>query len=1675
MNLKNSRTNRAAVGGRAMSGGDGYQARVAAWFCVQILAEQSAATAWNLSSGETFELVETHTEKPVDDILIQTSLQQNLYISVKIQVDNQRGENSDFAGFISQAVCQFAGSQAKGETNNRILLITTSKSSQKIREDLRNILVRVRNSPHRLLTELPKNAAETEVWETFTTHTNSFWTKKLGGVPSDEQIRRFAETIWIEVLDVEASKSDELSSLSLLNSLLVGGNEQGEAAWKFLIQHCQHLQTQSGSANRRLLRDELTRLGLCLKATPSFAADIEKLKKISQKNLLLARDLSVIKVGEKEIKINRRVKNVLMNAAESGSLIITGDAGAGKSGVLYEFVSDLAMSEKDFVFLAVDKIEATSRTTLRGELEQLEHDFTQILNEWTGNEPAFLVIDALDASRDAEKYRFFNKLVEEIIVLGGRWRVIVSIRRFDLRYNQTLNKLFAGQPVEGYALQEFSRLCHINIPDLSGEEWVQIVPQHPDFGTLCVNSNNDLRKLLCLPFNLKLVGELFGAGVRLEELNPFHAQIELLEKYWQVRVSADDHNGNGCESALIKAVETMVQNRQMQISRREILMATDDGTLREILHRGILTEQRQSTNGRIGDGVIAFPHHVLFDYAVARLILRGTAESLRQRLEQDKQLVLAIRPSILLHFQYELLKGEEDFWEQVFRTFRSEKIPAIGKLIGISVAVTVAKNADFFKSFFEKLNGISLEEKKIGKQILAHIGNELRYRSGIDSDENPFSANTRLWLDFLETLSMNFSPETANRARFILWDFMNRAGAIAPELFSQVAAISRKLLDFALTLPYQDLFLVTSAITFVCRTFAADPNESIKSLRPILESSRVCEYGHRELRFFADEIEIICKIRPAFIGEIYLAAFTNDDRSEEATNMSFSRILGLSSTRRQDFNGMQMELRSKFGQFLEQSRLIATHTLIKIFDYFVEEAYSRELEERKEWLTLCGLESGETEVNRRSETFTFNKKEATIKRDFSERWHNGTNYRNEETLNLLGTFQNYLEKLGESEDESLEPILEYLIEYNQNAVFWRNIIALGTKFPNSFGRKIRELAWALPILKNEDTYRPIAEYLRANYSLFTTDERKLAEKAILSLPKSVHEIEKNNLIYLRNYLLNSLDENLVETARAKKIIGEIKRQSEDRGEQSGYGNFEHFPLAEESLPERETSLGMSVTVFEKDLLVPIKSFLETHLNASPDIDAIEMLLPTIQNLYGALTAPEKVVEISENLTEQGWLYLSKFCIKTVENNDLPAHPKIFNLLKEILLACSDHPQPDKIEAVGIEDYHLSEFSFIRGNAGRGLVRLARFAGLQFEQNVLDRIRDLALKDSVHSVRYHTAVVILSLHDTASNLMWQIIEDICFNESDLAVLKGVTEYVLRRLSPKYPDNAYKFNKAIFERLKTDDEAKEIRKNCLHVFMHLAFLFGHAEAKEILNYYINQPEKHHDEMWQMVSTAGNSISEGIGEPYNQEKNRIRRASFEILEKICRAAHDTFQKVSLPLLEQDFALWTEADKENYKHHHQLINQIALKIYFASGAERHHQYSSPHNEHKIPETDEEKALFWSESRAVLNTLAETGFADVTHRLVETLEFLFPYAPRDIFLIFGEAVKHGRREDYQYESMAISHIVGLVERVFGEFPHLLKDDSECQETMIEVLDTFVEAFGDVALKLTYRLNEIYR
>lgn len=81
-----------------------------------------------------------------------------------------------------------------------------------------------------------------------------------------------------------------------------------------------------------------------------------------------------------------------------------------------------------------------------------------------------------------------------------------------------------------------------------------------------------------------------------------------------------------------------------------------------------------------------------------------------------------------------------------------------------------------------------------------------------------------------------------------------------------------------------------------------------------------------------------------------------------------------------------------------------------------------------------------------------------------------------------------------------------------------------------------------------------------------------------------------------------------------------------------------------------------------------------------------------------------------------------------------------------------------------------------------------------------------------------------------------------------------------------------------------------------------------------------------------------------------------------------------------------------------------------------------------------------------------------------------------EVFLILINAIRNGKNDGYQFESMAISEVVSIVERVLSaDYKHILKESEECRVGIIEILDVFVEAGWAEAQRLTYRLEDIFR
>ena len=753
-------------GGAAAQAGMDYQNRVAAWVAVRILTEQESAPPWDLSSDTTLEFIRCETEQPVDDLLVGTSHQGHIFVQVKHSLNLSSSSDSPFASVIDQFVRQFIAHRGINHKNHpwerpldserdRLLLVSSPGSSAPIRQHLPSVLRRLRSlSQDEGISRAVTNEKESDALTRLRECLAHSWNRVTGETLAEGDERELLLLIRVQILDVDQEGSDELEANDLLRRVLRDPT-QSQLAWHTIVQACANYASNRRGADRPNLQHLLLQAGIAIKAPPSFRNDIECLQQTTRSTLEALSGLSKIRVGSDEVRITRQSTMELRRAAESLSLVVIGDPGAGKSGALHNLVEQLCGERRDVIFFAVDRFEASSLGNLRNEIG-LAHDLNDILENWPGEEVGFLIIDALDAARSDASSKCFRDLISMTLKAPNRWHIIPSIRKFDLRYSPQLHQLFSGQPPSEFRdSQGFGSICHLNVPILEDSELAQIRSQSPQLAELVDQADITLCNLLRIPFNLRLMGDLLGTGATVESLTPIQTQIQLLDRYWQERVIRSDDQGDARESLLRQAANRMVATRSLRVDRSAVSdNAAASEILLDILSANVLTEWQPTPDAQPERYVLTFSHHVLYDYAVARLLLRGTLDTFVDRLENDPDLILAIQPSLVLHFQYIWLRDQsrQAFWHLVLRVIRSSGIPEIGKLIGPRVATEVIKNTADCEPLIAALEDSDEANCQAASQALRHLAGAL-LASAPDSPSTLIGENAGPWSDLLERVS----------------------------------------------------------------------------------------------------------------------------------------------------------------------------------------------------------------------------------------------------------------------------------------------------------------------------------------------------------------------------------------------------------------------------------------------------------------------------------------------------------------------------------------------------------------------------------------------------------------------------------------------------------------------------------------------------------------------------------------------------------------------------------------------------------------------------------------------------------------------------------------------------------------------------------------------------------
>jgi hypothetical protein len=654
-----------SAGGARAAGGTSFQAEVFAWWASRAIA--GCHPGLELAESVRIDAVGCETGMTVDDVGISLSDDGLIVVQAKGGMRRLDERAQDLRDAMDQLVRAMTGGLTAGKVPRLVdpdrdrLMIATNQDSSRAFQALGEACDRRRtHRPGLPLEQAAVNPSQRSALATFLKIIGRSWVAITGHEPAEDEVRRFLHVVGVCWLDFGGTDGlDRQRSEQMLRDAEVRDRKPFTALTAVGV---------VAARQRRWLA--VRELGDAVGAPSGVPGKARgRLRELTSGTLERLAAHRVLAAPEGPIRVQREIVAELQGHA--GSFLVTAPPGAGKSGVMADLAEALA---GDKVVLAVDAV-STDRSIAHMEW-RLGADIAEVLKAWDGPGPATLMLDGLDAHRSGPSW--LADLVDEL--RDTRWRVIASIREFDLDHSLRWRSLFAGSPVlpAGKNGSPRDRVRHAVVPGFDDGELSQVTGASPALASVLAAGDQRLRELLRNPFNMSIAAELI-APVGIRELAAMSAQVQILAAYWQARVE----EGPGSyerRAAARDIVEQMARARSL-----EVVPGSAAGATEELVSRGVLEE---AGGGRLAAMVrpVRFRHHIVFDYALAAGLL-GPGTELADVLDADPDFVLFGRPAIDFHLA-DLWLADEDrasFWDTAFALARRASLLALAAAAAMAV------------------------------------------------------------------------------------------------------------------------------------------------------------------------------------------------------------------------------------------------------------------------------------------------------------------------------------------------------------------------------------------------------------------------------------------------------------------------------------------------------------------------------------------------------------------------------------------------------------------------------------------------------------------------------------------------------------------------------------------------------------------------------------------------------------------------------------------------------------------------------------------------------------------------------------------------------------------------------------------------------------------------------
>ena len=535
-------------GGHATAAGVGFQADLGAWFASCYLLPERRLDA--VLSGTRMLTMSFETKTSVDDIHIKTE-QGRIFIQAKTNIALSDRPKAELAKVADQFVRQFLaclsgdgdpdGSGPLHRGRDRLLLAVGPGAPKTISADLAQALSRLQ-APE--VAQLP--IRHTRAINVFEKQVSRAWETSTGQQATTEEVRSITNLVTVRSYDFDGA--DRGTAVAFLENVL-DQPDMASATFSTIAVYCRESMAKNTGFDLHALRMELLAKGIPLRAPLDYRADVTKVREYSERTRQHLTDYDSILVSGRSIHVERGCTDAVVHAARDGSLLIVGEPGSGKSAVICGTASKLVQDGAEVVVLAVDRLSGTSFANLG-----LKHPVDDILRNWPGSGRAYLLIDALDASRRGDDDYLFRTLIGDVLSFKTkRWSVIASVRTFDLRQGIEFKRLFSGKPpMEALSDPSLPTVAHIVVSPWTPGEFAELLRSAPELSKAIEPGGIRMRELASVPFNTRMIADLVTDGLESADFGEVRSQVQLLRLHWDNRVGK---HGTAAERCLQATVE----------------------------------------------------------------------------------------------------------------------------------------------------------------------------------------------------------------------------------------------------------------------------------------------------------------------------------------------------------------------------------------------------------------------------------------------------------------------------------------------------------------------------------------------------------------------------------------------------------------------------------------------------------------------------------------------------------------------------------------------------------------------------------------------------------------------------------------------------------------------------------------------------------------------------------------------------------------------------------------------------------------------------------------------------------------------------------------------------------------------------------------------------------------